>query len=47
MTTGTRYPQEVHERATRVVFEHQAEYHSQWAAILSIAAKFRMTPETH
>jgi len=46
MTTGTRYPQEVRERATRMVFEHQDEHHSQWAAICSIAAKFGMTPET-
>ena len=33
MTTGTRYPQEVRERATRMVFEHQGEHHSQWAAV--------------
>lgn len=46
MTTGTRYPQEVRERATRMVFEHQGEHHSQWAAICSIATKFGMTPET-
>jgi transposase-like protein len=29
-----------------MVFEHQAEHHSQWAAICSIATKFGMTPET-
>ncbi len=46
MRTGTRYPQEVRERATRMVFEHQSEHHSQWAAICSIATKFGMTPET-
>ncbi len=46
MTTGTRYPQEVRERATRMVFEHQGDHHSQWAAICSIATKFGMTPET-
>jgi transposase len=46
MTTGTRYPQEVRERATRMVFEHQGEHHSQWSAICSIATKFGMTPET-
>jgi transposase len=28
------------------VFEHQAEYESQWAAIVSIAAKLGMTSET-
>lgn len=39
------YPREVRERATDGV-EHQAEHHSQWAAICSIATKFRMTPDT-
>jgi transposase-like protein len=29
-----------------MVFEHQAEHHSQWAAICSIATKFGVTPET-
>lgn len=46
MTTGTRYPQEVRERVTRMVFEHQGEHPSQCAAICSIATKFGMTPET-
>jgi len=30
----------------RLVFEHEREYHSQWAAITSIATKLGMTPET-
>ena len=46
MSTSTRYPAEVRERAVRMVFEHEREYHSQWAAISSIATKLGMTPET-
>src|SRR5262245_66514553 len=34
---GQRYPVEVRERAVRMVFEHRAEYPSQWRAICSIA----------
>ena len=30
----------------RLVFEHEREYDSQWAAISSIASKLGMTPET-
>jgi transposase len=41
-----RYPQEMRERAVRMVFEHQDEYDSQWAAITSVATKLGMTPET-
>ena len=37
MTTQTRYPVEVRERAVRMVFEHEDEYDSQWAAISSVA----------
>ena len=33
MDKGTRYPKEVRERAVRLVFEHEREYPSQWAAI--------------
>jgi transposase len=40
------YPREVRERAVKMVFEHQREYPSQWAAIRSIAEKFGMTSET-
>lgn len=39
------YPREVRERAVKMVFEHQGEYGSEWAAITSIAVKFGMTAE--
>jgi transposase len=45
-STRTRYPVEVRERAVRLVFDHQAEYPTQWAAISSIADKSGMTRET-
>ncbi|MGI8800920.1 MAG: transposase [Solirubrobacteraceae bacterium] len=46
MAKGTRYPREIRERAVRMVLEHQAEYVSQWKAIVSIAGKFGMSAET-
>ena len=41
-----RYPDEVRERAVRLVFEHQGEYPSQWKAIESIAKKLGVNRET-
>ena len=46
MNSQKRYSPEVRERAVRMVFEHQGEHESQWAAIGSIAAKIGCTPET-
>ncbi len=46
MTRQTRYPQEIRERAVRMVFEQQPEHPSQWAAIRSVSTKFGMTAET-
>jgi transposase-like protein len=46
MNKTTRYFPEVRERAVRLVFEHQADYDSQWAALNSIAAKIGCTAET-
>jgi transposase len=44
--TSKRYSPEVRERAVRMVLEHQQEYASQWAAIVSIAGKVGPTAET-
>jgi len=46
MSRATRYPTEVRERAVRMVFEHEDQYASQWAAISSISAKLGKTAET-
>jgi transposase len=39
-------PQELGERAVRLVFQHQDEHASQGAAICSIAHKFGVSAET-
>jgi len=46
MNKSARYTPEVRERAVRLVFEHQGEYPSQWAAMESIAPKIGCTAET-
>ena len=46
MTRPNRYPQELRERAVRMVVEHRGEHSSEWAAMCSIASKFGMTAET-
>ena len=46
MNRSTRYSPEIRERAVRMVFEHQADYDSQWSALNSIAGKIGCTAET-
>jgi transposase len=46
MGRATRYAPEVRERAVRLVFDHEREYDSQWAAMRSIAEKIDCTGET-
>ena len=46
MARTKKYPQEVRERAVRMVFEHEAQYASQWGAMRSIASKIGCSPET-
>ena len=44
--TSPRFSAEVRERAVRMVLEHRGEHASQWAAIVSIAAKIGCTAQT-
>ena len=48
MTSESKSPKfsaEVRDRAVRMVFEHRTEHASQWAAIVSIAAKIGCTAQ--
>ena len=46
MNRNKRYSPEVREGAVRLLFEHQGEYNSEWAALKSIASKVGCTAET-
>src|SRR5450755_3360315 len=41
-----KFSPEVHARAVRMVIEHRGDHASQWAAIVSIAAKIGCTAQT-
>jgi len=46
MPSKGKYPDELKERAVRMVLDHQHEYGSQWEAICSVAAKLGPKAET-
>jgi transposase len=46
MKKSVKYSPEVMERAVRLVFEAKEQHESEWAAIVSIAAKIGCTAET-
>ena len=43
---ASKFSPEVRERAVKMVLEHRGEYESEWAAIMSVAAKIGSTAET-
>lgn len=45
MSKSTKFSPEVRERAVRMVFDAKDQYESQWAAIVSSAAKIGCTAE--
>lgn len=46
MPNRGKYPDELRERAVRMVLDHQHEYGSQWEAICSVAEKLGPKAET-
>ncbi len=46
MARSNRFSQEVRERAVRMVFEHRADYDSEWETISTVAEKIGCSSET-
>ena len=46
MARSNRFSQEVRERAVRMVFEHRADYDSEWETISTVAEKIGCSAET-
>ena len=44
--TSNKFSPEVRERAVRMVFDHERDYSSRWAAVVSIAEKIGCVPQT-
>ncbi len=44
--TTNKFAPEVRERATRMVLDHQKDYPSRWAAVVSISEKIGCAPPT-
>ena len=47
MKTTNKYSPEIRERGVLMVYDHQDEYESQWAAIRSIASKLGCSVNQH
>jgi len=44
--TTNKFAFEVYERAVRMVFDHQRDYPSRWATVVSAAEKIGCVPQT-